>query len=67
MNPTSQVAVKSSFPLRYLAFSRILYSVLVKSWILKISFQTLTISNLTFLFEVAIGFVCLFLLCFFCQ
>ena len=44
----------------HLAFSRILYSVLVKSRILKISFQTLTISNLTFLFEVAIEFVCLF-------
>ena len=65
MNPTSQVAVKSSFPLRYLAFSRILYSVLVKSWILKISFQTLTISNLTSLFEVGIEFVFLLVLCFF--
>lgn len=30
-NPASQVPVKSSFPLKYLAFSRILYHILVKS------------------------------------
>ena len=40
VNPTSRVAVKSRFPLKYFAFSRIPHRMLVKSWILKIPFQT---------------------------
>ena len=41
VNPVSRKAVKSRFPSRYFASSRIPHRILVKSWIPKIPFHTL--------------------------